>query len=236
METMPLASLLFFCAYFLGSASSAIIVCRALGLPDPRTEGSKNPGATNVLRIAGKKEAAVVLFCDILKGFIPVYVSHLVALPVVATAVIGLSAVMGHMFPIYYRFHGGKGVATAMGVFFGLNFMLGVVACAVWLLVLRLFSYSSLASMVTVIVAPFASLNLLNTIEAFIPLSMVMIFIIIKHHANIGRLIEGEEPKTFFSGFKGTLFDESDENKTPSEKAASGKKQTTGSKKSTASK
>lgn len=199
MDNMPMASLLFFCAYFLGSLSSAIIVCRIFDLPDPRTKGSKNPGATNVLRLAGKREASYVLIGDMLKGAIPVVIANLIGLSSIAMAMIGLSAIFGHMFPIYYRFKGGKGVATALGVFFGFQFMMGVIACAIWLVVLRLFSYSSLSSLVTIIIAPFLSIYMLNNAGAFLPLCIVMLLVIIKHNQNISRLIEGEEPKTHFS-------------------------------------
>ena len=200
METMPLATLLGVLAYFFGSLSSAIVLCRALDLPDPRTTGSNNPGATNVLRIAGKKEAGLVLLCDLLKGTIPVLIARWCGLPAVAVVIIGSCAVIGHMFPAYYRFQGGKGVATALGVFFGLGFMLGVVATAIWLIVLRLFSYSSLASLAMIIFTPFVSVSLLGGISSFIPLCFISLLVIFKHKANIGRLIENEEPKTHFMG------------------------------------
>jgi glycerol-3-phosphate acyltransferase PlsY len=240
---MPIASLLFFFAYFFGSLSSAIVVCRVMDLPDPRTEGSRNPGATNVLRIAGKREAAIVLVCDILKGTIPVVIAQLCSLPLVALGFIGLSAVIGHMFPIYYRFRGGKGVATAMGVFFGLQFLLGVFACAIWLIVLRIFNYSSLASIVTMIVLPFSALAFLHNPDAFIPMSIIMILTLLKHRENIGRLIENEEPHTLF--FKKATNDDGNEaapskpasskgkkGSTPKKKTASAKKSTKAPKKS----
>lgn len=200
MEIMPLATILGVFAYLFGSLSSAIILCRALDLPDPRTTGSNNPGATNVLRIAGKKEAGLVLLCDLLKGTIPVLIAKGLGLPSVATAIIGGLAVLGHMFPAYYRFKGGKGVATALGVFFGMNFMLGIIAVGIWLVVLRLFSYSSLASLAMIIFTPFASVSVLDTINTFIPFCFISMLVIFKHRANIGRLIENEEPKTEFLG------------------------------------
>lgn len=200
METMPLATLLGVLAYFFGSLSSAIILCRALDLPDPRTKGSKNPGATNVLRLAGKKEAALVLLCDLLKGTIPVLIARWSGLPMLAVVIVGSCAIVGHMFPAYYRFQGGKGVATALGVFFGMSFMLGIVAAAIWLIVLRLFSYSSLASLAMIILTPFASVSALGSISSFIPFCFIALLVIFKHRGNIGRLIENEEPKTHFMG------------------------------------
>ena len=113
-------------SYLLGSVSSAIIICRILGLPDPRTEGSKNPGATNVLRIGGKKVAAFVLIFDGLKGAMPVLLAHYFGLSLFELTIILLSAFLGHVFPIYYGFKGGKGVATYLGGLIGLNFFVGL--------------------------------------------------------------------------------------------------------------
>ena len=117
--------MLLFAAYLAGSLSTAIVIFRLLGLPDPRSEGSNNPGATNVLRLGGKKAAAAVLVIDILKGTLPVILGHIYQLNGVLLALIGLAAITGHIYPLYYQFKGGKGVATALGVYYGLNPLLG---------------------------------------------------------------------------------------------------------------
>ncbi|MCG7963964.1 MAG: glycerol-3-phosphate 1-O-acyltransferase PlsY, partial [Candidatus Thiodiazotropha taylori] len=113
-------------AYLLGSISSAIIVCRLMGLPDPRSQGSNNPGATNVLRIGGKKAAAITLFGDMVKGLIPMLIAHLFDAPPLYLALTGLAAFLGHLYPVFFNFKGGKGVATALGVQFGLHWGVGL--------------------------------------------------------------------------------------------------------------
>jgi glycerol-3-phosphate acyltransferase PlsY len=120
-------------AYLLGSISSAIIVCQLMGLPDPRSLGSGNPGATNVMRIGGKKAAAITLFGDTLKGLIPVLIGQLLDVPLLILACIGLAAFLGHLYPVFFRFQGGKGVATLLGVLLGINWMLGLAAIGTWL-------------------------------------------------------------------------------------------------------
>lgn len=141
-------------AYLLGSVSSAIIVCRLMGLPDPRTEGSNNPGATNVLRLGGKKPAAVTLFGDWLKGLLPLLAGHALGAgpPVLAAA--GLAAFCGHLYPVFFGFRGGKGVATALGVQFGLALPVGLTVGAVWLLMAFVVNISSLAALVSMALAP----------------------------------------------------------------------------------
>lgn len=196
MESPIVVVVLTLGAYLLGSLSSAIVVSRLLDLPDPRTEGSKNPGATNVLRLGGKRPAAVVLLFDLLKGVVPVVLGHVYSLYPTELAIIGFAAVIGHVYPIYYQFEGGKGVATALGVYFGLDFYLGALAIASWLLVLRLFHYSSAASLVTVALMPFVTLFLLTSPYALLPLLLVSGLVAKKHQANIKRLMAGTEPKT----------------------------------------
>lgn len=185
-------------AYLIGSVCSAIIVSRLFDLPDPRTEGSKNPGATNVLRLAGKKYAVIVLFADMLKGFIPVFVAQWFGMGQTILGFICFAGVFGHMFPIFFRFEGGKGVATAIGALFGLNLILGVLVLVTWLLIANLFRYSSLASVISMTLAPFYSLYTLNSMNAFIPILFIAIFILYKHHKNLTRLFDGNEPKINF--------------------------------------
>lgn len=117
-------------AYLLGSISSAIIICKVMGYPDPRTEGSKNPGATNVLRVANKTAAIMTLLGDALKGFIPVFIAKLMGLEGISLGFIALAAFIGHLFPIFFGFKGGKGVATYLGCLLGLSWLLGLLAIA----------------------------------------------------------------------------------------------------------
>ena len=129
-------------AYLLGSISSAIVVCRLMGLPDPRTQGSNNPGATNVLRIGGKKAAAITLLGDSLKGFVPVALCHLLDRPELIFALVGAAAFLGHLYPVFFGFRGGKGVATALGVQFGLGWAIGGAVAATWLFMAKVANIS----------------------------------------------------------------------------------------------
>jgi len=179
--------------YCLGSLSSAIIVCKLFGLPDPRTTGSKNPGATNVLRMAGKGKAAMVLLGDMLKGLLPVLLARLLHVPDFWVGIIGLSAVLGHVFPLFYGFKGGKGVATAFGVYWGISTVLGIISFALWGIVFKLRHYSSLSSLVTVCVVPFLAFFFLSKGYG-IALFFITILVVWKHKTNIQRLLKGEEP------------------------------------------
>ena len=141
-------------AYLLGSISSAIIVCRLMGLPDPRGEGSGNPGATNVMRIGGKKAAAITLLGDMLKGLIPVLLAQALNVgPLILSAVV-LAAFLGHLYPIFFGFAGGKGVATSFGVLLGANWMVGLAVLLTWYAVYKLFKISSLSALVGASLAP----------------------------------------------------------------------------------
>ncbi len=182
-------------AYLMGSFCSAIIVCRIFGLPDPREEGSKNPGATNVLRLAGKKYAALVMVGDVLKGTIPVLIAKMLHAEPVTVAFTALAAVIGHMYPIFFKFKGGKGVATALGAMLGFHFIVGVMISATWLLVANFTRYSSLASIVAIIMAPFYSLWLVGRLDIFPPIFFITLLVLYKHRNNINRLIDGVEPK-----------------------------------------
>lgn len=185
-------------AYLLGSVCSAVIVCRLFDLPDPRLEGSKNPGATNVLRLAGKKYAITVLLADMLKGFIPVLIAKLFGESSTVLGFIGFTAVFGHMYPVFFKFHGGKGVATAIGAMFGLHFALGILVLASWLIIANFTRYSSLASIATIMFAPFYSIAVIHNTNAVLPLLFIAIFVLYKHHKNLTRLVDGEEPKITF--------------------------------------
>lgn len=195
MLTIVLSIIYVIVGYLVGSVCSAVIVCRLFCLPDPRTAGSNNPGATNVLRIAGPKCAIIVLVADMLKGFLPVFLAKLLGVHYAVLGYICLAAVLGHMFPIFFKFKGGKGVATALGAFLGLNWLLGVLVLATWLLVALISRYSSLAALVAVVCAPFYSLFITHSVYGFMPLGLIVMMIIYKHHGNITRLVDGTEPK-----------------------------------------
>jgi len=184
---------LLFClgAYLLGSISSAILVCRLFGYPDPRTQGSSNPGATNVLRIAGKPAAALTLLGDVLKGVVPVLVAAQIGLSATATALIGFCAFLGHLFPVFFQLRGGKGVATAFGLLFALHWPTGIVTGLSWLLVFGLTRISSMASMVAFLVMPATLWFWLP--GAFWPMLLLTLILLARHHSNIRKLVSGQE-------------------------------------------
>jgi glycerol-3-phosphate acyltransferase PlsY len=191
-------------AYLVGSLAFAVIVSKAMGLADPRTFGSGNPGATNVLRSGSKAAAAVVLLLDALKGFAPVMLVkwfgprfHLGDATVAMTA---LAAFLGHLYPVFFRFKGGKGVATFFGVVFGINWMLGVATGLTWLIIAFFFRYSSLASLVAAVFAPvYYLLGDRAAWYAETPIALaltIMTFLMIwRHRENIRRLYEGKESR-----------------------------------------
>ncbi len=189
----PLALIMIISAYLLGSISSAVLICRVLRLPDPRGVGSHNPGATNVLRIGGKKAAAAVLLCDMLKGTIPVWASYFLKIEPLILGIIAIAACLGHMYPIFFHFKGGKGVATALGAIAPIGLDLTAMIMATWLFVAVVFRYSSLAAIVTVLLAPFYTW--LVKPQYTLPVAMLCCLIILRHHQNIKRLISGTEPK-----------------------------------------
>jgi glycerol-3-phosphate acyltransferase PlsY len=194
-------SLLFVAAaYLLGSVSSAIVVCRVMGLPDPRTEGSGNPGATNVLRIGGKKAAAVTLVGDSLKGVLPLLAGHVLHVPVAALAATGLAAFLGHLYPVFFGFRGGKGVATALGVQFGLYWPIGLSVAGIWLLMAKAAKISSLSALVSMALAPilvwvFWPEPLLVAMQ-----TVISVLLFWRHRSNIQKLLSGSEGKIAGSG------------------------------------
>lgn len=187
--------LLVIAAYLLGSISSAIIVCRIMGLPDPRTQGSNNPGATNVLRIGGKKAAAITLAGDALKGLIPMLLAHALAVSPLILALTGLAAFLGHLYPIFFGFKGGKGVATAMGVQFGLSWMVGASVAAIWLFMAKVLNVSSLAALASMSLAPVFVWLFWPEPELIIMQSLMSLILIWRHRSNIRNLLSGEEGK-----------------------------------------
>lgn len=186
-------AILIIAAYLLGSVSSAILVCRLMGLPDPRTEGSNNPGATNVLRIGGKKAAAVTLLGDSLKGFVPVFAAHLLGLGHATLAAVAMAAFLGHLYPLFFRFRGGKGVATALGVQFGLGWLIGASVAAVWLFMAWVVKISSLSALVSMALAPLVIWLFTRSPELTL-MSVVMTALLFwRHRSNIRKLLEGSE-------------------------------------------
>jgi glycerol-3-phosphate acyltransferase PlsY len=192
---MLTAVLLTVAAYLLGSISSAIIVCRLMGLPDPRTLGSNNPGATNVLRIGGKKAAAITLFGDSLKGLIPMLAGHGLGVSPAVLAAAGLAAFLGHLFPVFFQFRGGKGVATALGVQLGLYWPIGLCVAAIWLFVAKVLRISSLSALISMALAP-AIVWFFWPERVLIGMQLVITGLLFwRHRSNIRNLIEGSEDR-----------------------------------------
>lgn len=161
--------------------------------PDPRSEGSNNPGATNVLRIAGKKAAAWTLLGDLLKGFIPVFVATIILDQTFYIALTGFSAFMGHCFPVFYQFKGGKGVATAIGFALAFDWVSGFAVVAIWLVVAKVFKLSSLAALIAFIFLPMIHFWLYYDLAISGILSLLTLILIMRHKENIRRMIQGEE-------------------------------------------
>lgn len=184
-------------AYLLGSVSFAVIVSRAFGLADPRTYGSKNPGATNVLRSGSKPAAILTLLGDALKGWLAVWLVQRYG-PAYGVgdwgvALAGLAAFLGHLYPLYFGFKGGKGVATAAGVIVGLNPWLALAAGATWVIIALFFRYSSLASMIAAVFAVFYSAFGWGFDERFVAIALIAAFVIARHQGNIRNLMAGKE-------------------------------------------
>lgn len=180
-------------AYLIGSVSSAIIICRLMGLPDPREQGSGNPGATNVMRIGGKKAAGITLLGDMLKGLIPVYGANLFGVPIELLAATGLAAFIGHLYPVFFGFKGGKGVATTIGVLLGYSWFLGLAFVATWLLIYKISKISSLSALIAAVLAPAYAWFILGSptlVEASALMTAVLLW---RHKSNIQRLLAGEE-------------------------------------------
>ncbi len=187
-------------AYLIGSISSAVLICKLANLPDPRTQGSKNPGATNVYRIGGKMAAASVLLFDILKGAIPVWAAYFLKVEPLYLGVIALASCLGHMFPIFFNFKGGKAVATAFGVLLPIGLDLGGLLILTWLTAAKITRYSSLAAIIAVSMAPLYTW-FLKPIYTY-PTLMLSTLIIIRHKDNIIRLSKGTEPTITNKSFR----------------------------------
>lgn len=178
-------------AYLIGSISSAILICRLFGLPDPRTHGSNNPGATNVYRMGGKLPALLTLAFDVLKGMVPVWGAYYLGIEPFFLGMIAVAACLGHIFPLYFHFRGGKAVATALGAMFPVAWQMALLLIITWLLVFRISRVSSLAALVTVSLAPFYAYWIKP--QYTVPVIMISLLILWRHQANILRLSSGQE-------------------------------------------
>ncbi|MCU1798542.1 glycerol-3-phosphate 1-O-acyltransferase PlsY [Pectobacterium polaris] len=180
-------------AYLCGSISSAILFCRIAGLPDPRQHGSGNPGATNVLRIGGKAAAATVLVFDVLKGMLPVWAAYEFGVPPLYLGLTAIAACLGHIYPVFFHFRGGKGVATALGAIAPIGWDLTGLMTGTWLLTVLLSGYSSLGAIVSALIAPFYVWWFKP--QFTFPVAMLSCLILMRHHDNIQRLWRGQESK-----------------------------------------
>ena len=186
-------------AYLLGSLSFAVIVSRVMGLADPRSYGSKNPGATNVLRSGNRKAAVMTLAFDALKGYVPVLLAWVygprVGLGEGTVAAVGLAAFLGHLWPVFFGFKGGKGVATAAGVLMGFEPLLGAATLATWVIIAWFFRYSSLAAIVAAAFAPFFYLLVWGGGPLVLSIAVMSLLLVWRHSANIRKLLDGTEGK-----------------------------------------
>ncbi len=180
-------------AYLFGSVSSAILICRLLGLPDPRSQGSGNPGATNVLRIGGKKAAAATLAGDMLKGLIPVLIARAAGADMAVQSLVAVAAFLGHLYPVFFRFQGGKGVATALGVLLGLHWPVGLMTIGTWLMVAKVFRISSLAALVAMALTPAYVAWLRPEPVLLAAISFMTVLLFWRHRSNIRALVHGRE-------------------------------------------
>ena len=190
---MVVIMLLVAAGYLFGSIATAVLVSRALGVADPRSAGSGNPGATNVLRLSGRKAAAFTLAGDVLKGVVPVLAARAADLPPAVLALVGLAAFLGHLFPVFFAFRGGKGVATALGALVGMDPLLGASVLGTWLVVAGVTRYSSLAALVASVLAPGYAFVLSGDHGAVGAVAVMAVLLVWRHRANIRRLLAGEE-------------------------------------------
>ena len=180
-------------AYLTGSVSSAIIVCRLMGLADPRANGSGNPGATNVMRLGGKKAAAITLFGDALKGLLPVLLAKALSVESLVLSLVVFAAFLGHLYPVFFGFKGGKGVATSLGVALGVSWLLGVVVLVTWLVVYKISKISSLSALVAATLTPLYVWLIESDSNLLMTFSLISLVLLWRHKSNIQRLLAGQE-------------------------------------------
>lgn len=193
LSSLFMPALLIIAGYLLGSISTAIITCRLMGLPDPRSSGSRNPGATNVLRVGGKKAAAITLAGDMFKGLLPVLVAQLLAAPTGIVAATGLAAFLGHIYPIFFGFQGGKGVATFLGVLLGLQPLAGLATILTWLAAAAVWRISSLSALIAAALAPLYVYWSTASAQAGIITAVMTAVLYWRHRENIRRIVDGTE-------------------------------------------
>lgn len=183
-------------SYLLGSISTAILVCKFMGLPDPRSVGSGNPGATNVLRQGGKKAGIYTLLGDLLKGLIPVLLIHQTLHEPLLSSVACLGAFLGHLYPVFFKFKGGKGVATGIGGILGVMPLLGLILIAIWVGMVFAFRYVSLAGITAAFFAPLITYFLYPNIPVYLmTISVLSVLLIWRHRSNIKNMLSGKEDK-----------------------------------------
>jgi glycerol-3-phosphate acyltransferase PlsY len=182
-------------AYLIGSLSTAIIACKLTGLPDPRGQGSGNPGATNVLRFGGKKIAIIVLLGDMVKGLLPVLTVSLMGASSLVIALTAAAAFLGHLYPVFFGFKGGKGVATALGAILAISWLAGLTVLAVWLLVAFTLRYSSLAALCASVTAPLIVWLYRPDIALLIMMIGMSALLVYRHQSNIQNLLQGKESR-----------------------------------------
>ncbi|OWO81237.1 acyl-phosphate--glycerol-3-phosphate O-acyltransferase [Photorhabdus luminescens] len=213
MSAIALGMIIF--AYLCGSISSAILICRLAGLPDPRQHGSGNPGATNVLRMGGRSTAAIVLICDVLKGMIPVWLAYQLYVPPFYLGITAMAACLGHIYPIFFQFKGGKGVATAFGAIAVIGWDLTGLMMGTWLLTILLSGYSSLGAIISALIAPFYVWWFKP--EFTFPVAMLCCLVLLRHHDNIQRLWRGQESRIWNKLKKKKEMTEKEKNQTEKE-------------------
>ncbi len=199
MNTVLITVLFIVAAYLIGSISFAVVTSKLFGLADPRTYGSKNPGATNVLRSGNKAAAVLTLLGDGAKGWFAVWLTQLLAeqygIGDVGVALVALAVFLGHLWPVFFRFIGGKGVATALGVLLGINPWLGLATLVTWLVIAYAFRYSSLAALVAAVFAPFYYGLLFGMDAKLFAIVVMSALLAYRHSANIGNLLAGKESR-----------------------------------------
>ena len=195
MDSQVIYGLSIILAYLAGSISSSILIARLFQLPDPRSLGSGNPGATNMLRTGSKKAAAFTLVGDLLKGLIPLLIARGMGADLTLLCLMGLAATLGHMYPIYYQFRGGKGVATTLGVLLGINWLLAIIWIATWISTAKLSGYSSLAALIATALLPIVAYFMQQPMIVIYLMLIIAILVIWRHQSNIKNLLAGKESK-----------------------------------------
>lgn len=188
--------ILIIAGYLIGSISSAILVCKIFGLPDPRTQGSNNPGATNVLRIGGKKAAAITLIGDGTKGAIPVFIAQYLGVDLFTMTLVALAAFLGHVYPVFFNFRGGKGVATFLGALFALNYLVGLSFALIWVFIAKILKISSLSALIATLLTPAIFYFLSNKdLHTTYVITLICAWIFFTHRSNIQKILSGKEGK-----------------------------------------